>query len=191
MLPPKSYQLYQTVVTAAADIEGALNRAPTVEQVIQMDGDMLGNMTDAIYALREAYNLIDNVRKSINNQFKEMQQAACVAYMNADMHQQSLLNGTGRAVGEYATGKPSTKTTVGVVKREKNPALYDRFCREVLGITNEELIEAGAVEAHYVYFSNWVTSQIASGKCLPDVLSQMKQYNELGFDVVKTKPLLS
>lgn len=191
MLPPKSFQLYQTVVTAAAEIEAALGRAPTVEQVIQMDGDILGNMTDAIYALRESFNLADNIRKAINKQFKEMQQAACAAYMSADIHQQSLLNEAGRAVGEYATGKPSTKTAVSILKREKNPSLYDRFCRECLGVTNDELIHSGAVEVHYVYFSDWVTNQIAEGKCLPEVLSEMKQYNELGFDVVKKKPILS
>ena len=191
MLPAKSFQLYQAVVTAAADVEGALNRAPTAEHVIQMDGDILANMTDAIYALRESYNLLDNLRKAVNKQHKELQTAACTLYMQLDPVQQSQLNEAGRVEGEFATGKPSTKTTVATLKRSKSPELYDRFCREVLGVTNEHLIETGAIEAHYVYFSEWVTQQLADGKVLPDVMNQIKQYNELEFGVIKKKAILS
>ena len=191
MLPAKSFQLYQAVVTAAADVEGALNRAPTAEHVIQMDGDILANMTDAVYALRESYELIDSLRKSVKRQHEELQRAACALYSQLDPVQQSQLNDTGRVEGEFATGKPSTKTNVTMVKRKKDPELYDRFCREALGVTNTELIESGAIEAHFVHFSDWVTKQVAEGKVLPDVINKMKTYNELGFGVIKKKAILS
>jgi len=184
-------RLYHDAVTAVADLEGSFNRAPTPEQIIQMEGDMLSNLTDSVYACRETYELLDNLRKRMNHIYKEFQKAACVAYMQITPDEQDKLSKAGCAVGDFASGKPSTKITVASVKRDKSPELYDRFCREVLGVKNEALIESGAIEVHYKYFGEWVTEQVASGGVLPDVMKDIKTYQEFEFRVTKHKAILA
>ena len=190
-MPPKYLQLYKDVVTAVAEVNGAINRSPTPEQVIQMDGDILQNLTDAIYAVRESYDLLDEARKTVNNLHRELQGAACTAYLSATPEQVFAMTESGRTKGEYATGKPGTKVTVEQMKRDKSPELYDRFCREVLGVTNDSLIESGAIEVHYKYFGEWVTNELAEGRMTQDIFKQVKTYNELQYKVIKTKALLT
>lgn len=188
MLNQRYYQLYHEAVTAVAQLEGALNRCPTTEQLIQLEGDTLAHFTDNIYAVRETYNLIDNLRKTVQKMHKDLQTSACALYMEA---QPTQMTETGKIQGDYATGCPSGKVAVESLKRVKCPALYDRFCREMLGVTNESLIESGSIEVHYKYFGDWLSEQLAKGFVAPEVLSQVKQYNELEFKVTKRKALLS
>jgi len=191
MMPPKYLELYKEIVTAVSLVNASINRAPTPEQVIQMEGDILQNLTDAVYAARESYNLLDEARKAVNGLHKELQHAACTAYMTATPDQVYGFTEAGKVRGEYATGKPGTKVTVEKVQRSKSPEVYDRFCREVLGVTNEALIEAGAVEVHYKYFGEWVSNELAEGRLTQDVFKQIKTYNELEYKVTKTQALLT
>lgn len=191
MLNQRYFQLYHETVTAVAQVEGALNRCPTSEQIMQLDGDTLAHFTDNIYAVREAYNLVDNLRKTIQRTHKELQTVACALYMEATPDQKDSMTETGKVIGEYASGSPAPKVSVESLKRVKCPALYDRFCREVLGVTNESLIESGSIEVHYKYFGDWLTQQLSEGYVQPEVMSEVKQYNEFEFKVTKRKALLS
>lgn len=191
MLNQRYFQLYCDVVTAVSQLEGAIDRCPTTEQLIQVEGDTLANFTDCIYAVRESYNLLDSLRKNANKVHKELQTAACAMYMESTPTQKDTMTDTGKVVGEYATGRPAAKVSVESLKRVKCPALYDRFCREMLGVTNESLIESGSIEVHYKYFGDWLTEQLAQGFVTPDVMSEVKQYNEFEFKVTKRKALLS
>ena len=191
MLDPKYLALFQETMTAVTSLEASINRTPTPEQLIQGPGDSLANLTDAIYAVRESYKLIDNLRKQVDKANKQLQQTACVLYLESSPSQQAEFSDTGAVIGEYASGKPKTNTSVESLKRVKSPELYDRFCREVLGVTNESLIEAGAVEVHYRYFGEWITQQLSEGYVKPDVMDQLKTYNEFEFSVTKKRGLLS
>ena len=191
MLHPNYFNLFRDAVTAVSELEAAINRTPTAEQLIQQEGNPLAHLTDAIYAVRETYNLIDNLRKNINNTNKQLQQVACVLYLESSPEQQAAFSDSGAVVGEYASGKPKTNVSVASLKREKAPDLYDRFCREVLGVTNQSLIESGAVEVHYKYFGEWLTQQLSEGYVKPDVMDQLKTYNEFEFSVTKKRALLS
>lgn len=188
MLHQRYYQLHLQAVTAVAELESAINRCPTTEQLIQLEGDMLANFTDNIYAMRETYGILDRLRKTVKKLHEDLQTVACALYMEA---QPTQMTETGRIQGDYATGHPVGKVAIGQLKREKCPALYDRFCREMLGVTNESLIESGSIEVHYKYFGDWLSEQLAKGFVAPEVLSQVKQYNELEFKVTKRKALLS
>jgi len=191
MLDKKYLDLYQESMTAVTNLEAAINRTPTAEQLIQQDGNPLAHLADAIYATRETYKLLDNLRKTVDKVNKQLQQIACVLYIESSPSQQAEFSDTGAVVGEYATGKPKTNTSVESLKRAKAPELYDRFCREVLGVTNESLIQAGAVEVHYRYFGDWITQQLSEGYVKPDVMDQIKTYNEYEFSVTKKRGLLS
>lgn len=191
MLDPKYLALFHEAMLAVTGLEAAINRTPTAEQLIQKEGNPLAHLTDAIYAARETYNLLDNLRKAVNRVNKKLQQTACVLYLESSPAQQAEFSDTGSVIGEYATGKPKTNTSVESLKRVKSPELYDRFCREVLGVTNESLIQSGAVEVQYKYFGEWITQQLADGYVKPDVMDQVKTYNEYEFSVTKKRPLLS
>lgn len=195
MLNQRYLQLYQAAVNAVAQVEAALNCCPTNEQIaegsVHEGTDMLKNFTDNIYAIRETHALIDTLRKTLQTNHKALQTYACALYMEATPEDRDQMTETGKVVGDYATGYPSPKVSVETLKRVKCPELYDRFCKEVLGVTNESLVQSGSIEVHYKYFGDWLTEQLAQGYVQPEVMSEVKQYNEFEFKVTKKKALLS
>lgn len=185
----KALALYKAAIDAVHTIEEHLaeHAAPTPATIISDASNVLADLTDAVYAARETETLLDNLRKRVSKLHTNLQIAACTVYRESDITE---LVEAGGAIGDYASGKPLIKTAVAAIRRDRMPELYDRFCREVLGITNESLIQSGAVEVHYAYFSEWLTQRLNDGEPMPACLLDQKQYQDMKFSVSKRRSLL-
>lgn len=179
-----SLLFFHTLVNSLSVLKSTMAKVPQpLEAVADTTGDPLGNLADLVYVLREAEALAIELKRDLSKLKSAAEMTACHVWQNYPP-------AIGEAVGEYCTGKPHFKKALADIKRDGNEEVYDRFCREVLHVLDQRVIESGAIAIHYQRFSDWYSQCLADGQAFDDVVNTLKGYTELHFSVKKTRGLL-
>lgn len=137
---------------------------------------------DTIYVLKKTAELLKETRAAVNRKHD---------LFNAIAVSLAAEEGELTVRTEWCTMTCSTKVSTQVPTLAKTPQAYEVFCKEVLGITSEEVIESGMVSIHYERWSEFYTAMLQAGKDIPPLLArELKQYDASKTIVRKKRDLL-
>lgn len=175
----EGYKAFACNMAKATDnISTAANKLPSTQDIIAgatgNPGRALDELIDAGFALSEVLKNLEELEKLVKTRKEAIEKAATAIYVSYPAFQQTIQTKYTKAVISYKTKHSELRRT------QQNADVYDRFCREVLKIASEEIIQAGVVCTYYPGWSEYITALQAAGYSLPAGLEKaFKEYNEI------------
>lgn len=175
----EGYKAFACNMAKATDnISTAANKLPSTQDIIAgaagNPGRALDELIDAGFALSEVLKNLEELEKLVKTRKETIEKAATAIYVSYPAFQQTIETKHTKATISCKTKHPELRRT------PQNADVYDKFCREVLKITSEEIIQAGVVATYYPGWAEYISALSAAGESLPDGLDKaFKEYKEI------------
>lgn len=175
----EAYKRYACNMARTTDqISTAINTLPNTQEIIASaagnPGRALAELIDAGFAIDTVLKNLEELEKNLKTRKEGIEKAATAIYVAYPAFQQTIETPHTKAVISYKTKHSELRRTT------ENAEVYDRFCREVLHVASEEIIQAGVICTYYPGWTEYITAIEAAGGSLPQGLEKaFKEYHEI------------
>lgn len=170
----KLIQLYKRTKAFFTD---AYERILEIRELTKAQTDM-NELADWVYALRESYTFVDNLRKDIKAAMETCEKLACLFWI--EMQDGDPIK------TEYVTATPKVKMIASIPSKKKDPEQYAKLMN-FLGVDEKLYDEIEVVRPHWPGFVEMVSQLAEKGLPLPDGIDPTKTFPQYSLIVRKQK----
>ncbi len=155
------------------------NKQTTQLQALEADTVSVEDCVDAIYAIREAEELIDDVKKTYSSLSRKLQEAVHLILLSR--HKKSFST-------DFCTGTRKSKVIYGLPTKRKEPKKFASLMAK-LGIP-EDLVDKEVIRPHWPGLVEYFQELNTQGLPQPEEVDTTKQSATLEITIRRKKGIL-